>query len=307
MDPYIYEMYRLTGDVAFRDRAIQVEHAHNYMVYPSVDEAGYRTMLNEGVICTRNVYHPGQTYYGYVNVAASLADARILGGVEQGLADNELLGSWQMSEAAIHFPDDYARIKSALARAPALPALPTTPGQPDFAWADEQNAVLSIKHGRDQHFITFARRSENGLTRVADVHSVTPQFERVVQFVMDDVRYTDTGEYNTVGPEVESTFTGKPPDNPINAYAGQKLPKLPGRAGSPADFYGVRYGDFAIGMNCSMDKAFEFKPAGILSGTDMISGKKIFLPAEIPPQTTVVIYAPVAVRKSEPEVAMAGR
>lgn len=294
MDPYVYEMYRLSGDTAFRDRAVQIEHAHNYMVYPSVDEGGYRAMLNEGVICTRNVYHPGHTYYGYINVAASLADPLILGAVKQGMADNQLLDSWQLGEASLFLPDDYARIKSALAKTSTLPPLPTTPGQPDLAWADEQNAILSIKHGREQHFMTFARRSGDTVTKIGDVHSLTPQFERVVQFVLDDVRFTDTGERTTIGPEVESEFTGVPPDNPVSAYAGQKLPKLKGNARAVADFYGVRYGDFVIGMNCSTDKTFEFKPKGLAGAVDMVSGKRLLLPTRIPPQTTVVFYAPAA-------------
>ena len=56
------------------------------MVYPSVDEGGYRAMLNEGVICTRNVYHPGHAFYGYASVVSSLLDRGLLGGVRQGIA-----------------------------------------------------------------------------------------------------------------------------------------------------------------------------------------------------------------------------
>ncbi|MES2922766.1 MAG: hypothetical protein V4819_14525 [Verrucomicrobiota bacterium] len=292
MDAYVYEMYRLTGDTGFRDRALQIQRAHNFMVYPSVDEGGYRAMLNEGVICTRNVYHPGHTYYGYVNIVSSLVDRGLLGAAKQGMADNQLLAGWQIPEASLFLPDDYELVKSGVAKAGPLPPLPTAPGQPDFAWADEQNALVSIKHGRDQHFLTFARRSEGGLHRIADAHSLTPQFERVVQFALDDVRFTDTGEFNTVGPEVESDFTGKPPDGPINAFAGQKLPKLKGRAGSPADFYGVRFGDFLIGMNSSADQTFDFKPAGFIGGVDMVSRKPMKAPLRIPPQTTVVFYSP---------------
>ncbi len=292
MDAYVYEMFRLTGDIGFRNRAIQIQRSHNYMVYPSVDECGYRAMLNEGVICTRNVYHPGHTYYSYANIASSLADVSILGAAKQGMADNQLLEGWQIPEASMFLPDDYQLIKAVKVQSGSIPLLPATPGQPDFAWADEQNALLSIKHGRDQHFITFARRSEGGLHRIGDVHSITPLFERVVQFALEDVHYTDTGEFNTVGPEVESEFTGKPPDGPVNAFAGQKLPKLKGRAGSPADFYGVHYGDFLIGMNSSVDQKFEFKPQGFSGGVDMVSGKTIKTPVQVPPQTTVVFYVP---------------
>ncbi|MEO8616688.1 MAG: hypothetical protein ABI600_16205, partial [Luteolibacter sp.] len=294
MDPYVYEMYRLTGDVGFRDRAIQIQRAHNFMVYPSVDEGGYRAMLNEGVICTRNVYHPGHSYYGFANIISSLADKSILGVAKQGIDDHQFLESWQLGEASLFLPGDYEKITRGIAKAGPLPPLPTTPGQPDFAWADEQNAVLSIKHGSDQHFLTFARRSEGGLHWIGDAHSISPKFERVVQFHLDDIRFEDTGEFNTVGPEVQSDFAGKPPDNPVNAFAGQKLPKLIGRHGSPADFYSVRYGDFLIGMNSSMDKSVSYAPEGFRGGTDFISGKQLRMPYLVQPQTTVVFFAPIA-------------
>ena len=293
MEPYVYEMFRLTGDPAFRDRALQISRAHSFMTYPSVDDGGFRAMLNEGVICTRNVYHPGHAYYGFANVAASLADPALTGTFKSGIADGQMFRTFQISEASLYFPDDYERIRAAPAPARLLP---TAPGQPDFAWADEQNALLSIKHGAEQHFLTFARRSEQGLTRIADAHSLTPQGERVVQFALDDVRFTDTGKTFTVGPEVQSDFAGQPPDKPIGAWAGRKLPILAGRAGTPADFYGTRYGDFLIGMNCSADQTFDFKPAGFVAGVDMISGKKLTAPIRVPPQTTVVLFAPAAGR-----------
>lgn len=289
MEPYVHEMFRLTGDTAFRDRALQISRAHSFMTYPSVDDGGFRAMLNEGVICTRNVYHPGHAHYGYVNVASSLADPALVGSVKDGLADGQIFRTFQIGEASLYFPDDYERIRAA--PAPARP-LPTAPGQPDFAWADEQNALLSIKHGAEQHFLTFARRSEQGLTRIADAHSLTPQFERVVQFALDDVRFRDTGKSFTVGPEVQSDFAGKPPDKPVGAWVGRKLPILAGHPGSPADFYGTRYGDFLIGMNCSADQTFEFKPAGFSAGVDIVSGKKLTAPISVPPQTTVVLFAP---------------
>lgn len=290
MDPYVFEMFRMTGDTAFRDRAIRIQRAHNFMVYPSVDESGYRAMLNEGVICTRNVYHPGHTYYGYANIAASLADKSVLGAAAQGIADHQFLESWQLGEASVFFPDDYARIKGAGNVGSPLPA---APGQPDFAWADEQNALVSIKRGNEQHFLTFARRSEGGLHRIADAHSLSPAFERVVQFALEDVRYDDPGQFATVSAAVQSDFAGVPPDKPENAYAGQKQPKLRGRAGSPADFYGTRYGDFLIGMNSSADKRFEFRPEGFTGGVDLVSGKKMTAPLQVPAQTTVVFYAPL--------------
>jgi hypothetical protein len=291
MDPYVYEMYRFSGDPAFRDRAVQIERAHDYMVYPSVDEGGYRAMLNEGVICTRNVYHPGHTFYGYANVVSSLLDRGLLGGVRQGLGDGQFLDSWQPSEATVFFPDDFARLKAGLN---VNRALPTTPGQPDFAWADEQNAVLSIKHGAEQHFLTFARRA-NAIHHIGDAHSITPQGERVVQFWVDDVRFTPSGEVQKVGPEVESDFTGTPPDHPVSAWAGQLQPKAKPEFGPPgglADFYSVRYGDYVIAMNCTFKKSFEFKPEDMMSGVDLVSGQRMLTPVQVPPQTTVVFYAP---------------
>jgi len=91
----------------------------------------------------------------------------------------------------------------------------------------------------------------------------------VVQFYLDDVRYVDAGETVTVGPEVQTPFTGVPPDKPVGAFAGQLLRKVRlenGEAGSLPDFYGVRYGDFLIGMNCTFGKTFLFSPPGFAGG-----------------------------------------
>ena len=167
MDPYVYEMFRFSGDPAFRDRAVQIERAHDFMVYPSVDEGGYRAMLNEGVICARNVYHPGHTYYGYAGVASSSADPTLLGGgVRQGLADGQFLGSWQPSEAGVFFPDDYARLRGALAASNVNRPLPTTPGR---LGPPPRRRALDHPAGR-------ARLGQAG----ADAHAGAPQTTGVI-------------------------------------------------------------------------------------------------------------------------------
>jgi hypothetical protein len=53
--------------------------------------------------------------------------------------------------------------------------LPMTPGQPDFAFADEENAVLALKHGETCLFINFYYRAERGVNRVARVFELDAQ------------------------------------------------------------------------------------------------------------------------------------
>lgn len=295
MSPYVFDFYRLSGDPQLRERAMQMEYAHAAMLYPFVDSEGFRGMLNEGVITCRNLKFPGHPGYAYLDVAAgSNGDARLLGAVRQQLDDGQLFHSWNEPQAAIFLPDDLDRVLKALPQGSGrLPRLPTSPDQPDFAWADEQNAVLSIHRGAEQHFITFA--SGESINYCGNAHSLSPQGERVVVFAIDDVRFTPSGQVVKIGPEVQTPFSGTPPDKPVSAFAGREQPKPLKENGEPgiiADFYGTRYGDYLIGMNCTFKKTFAFKPEGFTSGVDLISGQRLTAPLQILPQSTVVLYAP---------------
>ena len=46
-------------------------------------------------------------------------------------------------------------------------------------------------------------------------------------------------------------------------------------------------------MNCTFKKTFDYDPEGLTSGLDMITGKRMLAPVKLPPQSTVVFYAPV--------------
>ena len=57
--------------------------------------------------------------------------------------------------------------------------MPMTDGQPDFAWADEQDAVLAIKHGDDRLFINFYYRAERAINGIARLQEITPTIDRI--------------------------------------------------------------------------------------------------------------------------------
>ena len=297
MAPYIFDFYRVSGDLLLRDKAIQMERAHHVnMLYALVDRGGYRAMLNEGAIVCRNVFLPGKTSYADPAIAATLLDPVILGTAKQMIAEGHFWDVWRQPESQLYLPDNYAIIKAAPDPGSRPPQLP---GQPNWAWADEQNGLVSIHYHNDQHFLSFYRKP-TGMNHLADAHSITAQYQRVAEFWMDDVRYVDSGQAMTIESRVENEGDGVPPDKPVNAWAGQVAPYARDEQGKAnaatiADFYGVRYGDFVIGMNCTFHKTFPFAPQNFTAGVDLISGQQRTAPVAVPPQTTVVFHMPVKV------------
>src|SRR5207245_7551727 len=102
----------------------------------------------------------------WMDVPALLSDDPVsVGAARQCLADNQYFA---YIEGRLEYPDtlgmmrnvdEYEKVKS-------LPAssfrLPMTDGQPDFAFADEEDAVLALKHGQTRLLVNLYYRSERG-------------------------------------------------------------------------------------------------------------------------------------------------
>ena len=315
------EMAELTGDQKLREQLRKIEGARMYFRYPSVDGDGYRCMKLVSEIDNRTAHYPlsGSAYNApnireswWMEVPALLSDDPVaVGAAQQSVAEGQYFAyiEGRLKDAdtlgMMRNVSDWEKVK----KLPPSPwRLPATPGQPDFAFADEENAVLALKHGETSLFINFSYRAERAVNRVARVFEVNPHLTRL----------------STVRPEVEVIISGEtyerpdwidgirglghpPPGEEIHqAWAGEKMPisKRPADAKSPkygdwgpflgkAAFYSLQYGDYLIGLNTTETHSWTLHvPPGCRHAPDLISGKEMELAGDIkvPPLSTVVLY-----------------
>jgi hypothetical protein len=131
------------------------------------------------------------------------------------------------SRFAMEVYDDYNAVKNV---ADSNVRLPMTDGQPDSAFADEQDAIVAIKHGKRA---ALDRRS-SGRRRTARAPTASGAFH---------FSAADHDQYGTLETSPQFDFSGSyyvrpnlidkpepgvtqytPPSPPTNAYAGEKLP-----------------------------------------------------------------------------------
>jgi|GEM_PF-2318428 len=301
--PKMTQIWKMCGDPAVLGRAVAMEKAHAYFRYPSVDQDGYKAILTEGVICWRNEFEPGKIMYGCAWTAAASKDSTLMGYQRQLWAENQFfaafnndLGRTLKETKSLYLPDAY----DAIAAASASALNPCTPGQTDYAYADEENGVLAVKRGSEMFFIELYRRAD-AINYLAKAHHITPDAEREIEFYVDDVRFTPSGKFITRDALVEPASTGTPPDNPPSAYKGiqQPIPLLEdgtvaNKNRAIAQFYGCAFGNYIIGMNCTKSKSFQYSPPGFTAGVDLVSGKTLTAPITVGPNSTVVFYRAVA-------------
>lgn len=303
--PKMTQIWKMCGDPAILGRAVAMEKAHSYFRYPSVDQDGYKAILTEGVICWRNESEPGKLMYGCAWTAAASQDLTLMGYQRQLWAENQFFAAFNSDLSrtlketkSLYLPEAYDTIAASSASA----VNPCTPGQPDYAYADEENGVIAVKRGSEMLFIELYRRAD-AINLLAKAHHITAEAEREIEFYVEDVRFTPSGKFITRDGLVEPASTGTPPDKPLGAYKGiqQPIPLLEdgtvaNKNRAIAEFYGCTFGNYIIGMNCTKGKSFQYSPAGFTAGVDLISGKTLTAPITVGPASTVVFYkaAPAA-------------
>ncbi|MGN6726379.1 MAG: hypothetical protein ACTHLZ_10705, partial [Tepidisphaeraceae bacterium] len=315
------DMARMTGDPKIRAQLAAIEHARMYFRYPGLDGDGFRCMKLVSEIDNRTAHFPlgGSAYTApdvreewRMNIPAMLSDDPItVGAAQQMLEDNQY---FTYVRSRLKDPDtlgmmlnvdEYEKVKT-LPR--SAYRMPMTPGRPDFVFADEEDAVLAIKHGQTCLFVNLYFRAERAVNDVARIYEQTPSITRIV-----------TARTQTVVNESGKTYTrpdwidgirgrGMPPAGETihQAWAGEILPiarrtegaKLPaygdwGPFLGKAEFYELHYGPYLILVNSSKDRSFAWKiPPEFLDGTDLVSGTaaKALLGTSLKPLTTVVLY-----------------
>ncbi|MFO7904931.1 MAG: discoidin domain-containing protein [Pirellulaceae bacterium] len=212
--------------------------------------------------------------------------------------------------------DAYRQVMKLL---PSEHRLPMEPDHPDFAWADEGVAVFAAKHG-DTMFTGSFFLDKAGVTPYGRIHYTTPRIERIATFKVDvefngaDHKYAIEG--NLPG-DRKSVLAGRqrsavaPPPNLIEppgssppqsakgiSEAGSHVWMGSDERSSMADQYRVRFGDYLVAMNTTVEGTYREQSFTIpvdsnaTEALDLVSGQMIDLskPVELGPRTTIVLY-----------------
>ncbi len=312
-----------SGDPKIKAQLEKIEKARSYFRYPELDNDGNRAMRAETIVGWRDEGHyPGDVTYSErttwdaspLYAAAATLSPGAVGAAQQMFADHQFFATLadRLQDHNLRATASFLGVPEQYEKLAAMPAssvrLPMSAGQPDFAWADEQDGVLAFKHGNDILYVSLYWRARHAINFLARVHWITPRVDHIAT-VCEDIAYEPSG-MEFVRPDWTNFGFGNGgdtahPDKIHSALAGEKLPiaKIPaGLKFRPGDespfagrgsFYQMPYGDYLIGMNCTRDKTFVLKvPVGFDSAPELISGQTIKLTdkVSVPPESTVVLY-----------------
>ncbi|MBV8779793.1 MAG: hypothetical protein JO353_00215, partial [Phycisphaerae bacterium] len=318
---FTHDIAQLTGDEKIRQQLAKLQHARMYFRYPGLDADGFHCMKLPSEVDNRTAHYPlsGADYNvpdireeWWMDVPAMLNDDPIaVGAAQQALADNQYFAyvAGRLKDpdtlGMMRNVDEYAAVK---ALKPSTYRLPMGDGQPDFAFADEEDAIIAIKHGDTRLFVNLYYRAERAVNGVVRLLELTPTTTRIAT-VQSETQVNSSG-HTYKRPDWIDGIRGRgmpPPGEDIHqAWAGEEMPisarpedaKFPayGEWGpflGKAAFYQLHWGDFLIGLNSSEKTTYQLKvPDGQNQLTDLISGKQIEVSngtVGIRPLSTVVL------------------
>lgn len=316
------EMAEFTGDEKIRQQLAKIQHARMYFRYPGLDAEGYRCMKLASEMDNRTAHFPlsGSAYAApnvreswWMEVPALLEhDSIAAGAAQQSLADGQYFAyvRSRLRDAdtlgMMRNVDQYAKVKSL---APSAYRLPATPGQADFAFADEEDAVVAFKDGDAFVFANLYYRAERAVNGVARVLEISPTMTRLstlrIRTEADSSGRTYTRPDWIDG--IRSRGLPPPGEDIHQAWAGEVLPiaRRPDDATMPAygnwgpfvgkaALYEARYGPWLILMNSSQSREFPLNiPSEFAGSRDLVSGKSAAQlgDASLKPLTTIILRA----------------
>lgn len=319
------DIAKLTGDEKIRQQLAKIAHARMDFRYPGLDADGFSCMKLVSEVDNRTAHYPltGSAYaVPYIREewwmdlpALLINDPIVVGAAQQSLADDQYFAYIKSrlkdpdTLGMMRNVDEYDKVKSL---PPSAYRLPMGEGQPDFAFADEQDAIVAIKHGDTRLFINLYYRSEHGVNNVARVYELTPTITRIAT-VQSETIVNSSGQTYT-RPDWIDWARGRglpPPGQEVHqAWAGEKMPIAARPAGAKLPAYGdwgpflgkaalyqLQYGDYFVAMNSSEDKDYPLHlPSTFAGGQDLISGKPTAELAGKPlkPLSTVILYVSAA-------------
>ncbi|MDP9033395.1 MAG: hypothetical protein M3O50_01190 [Myxococcota bacterium] len=308
----IYLFGQMAKDDTLKARGLAMLRARAGFRFRGLDSNGFPVMYVTEPIGVRNTNLPGHVAYitrGAIQqlalggLGATAIGTDLLGYLQQEMADGQLLRAIAIDDAgapgAAYVPDEYAAFK---AQPPTGVMLPTTPGQPDWAWADEENMVVAAIHGSEQLYVNMLWHSAEAIYGLAKVWSITPSLSRLAELYVDDVRYKASGKTFAPGPAIEQFPWATPPDNPINALSGVTFPvgmrsdlaaaPATNRDGGRGTGYTLSYGNWLLAINADHAATYSVNlPTGVTSAMDLVSHVVMTGPTVVlPPKTSVVFY-----------------
>lgn len=323
MQFYAADFYSWTTNPVFLAQAVKMSRARANFRRPSMELSGgnyYRCMEAIGLLAWRGAIESDAEFaseiaYGDrtgwmfgLRCAAVTGDTNLIGYAKQMLADNEYfnslgggssIGNQGDSRDALEVFKDYNTISAA---PDSGVRLPMTDGQPDFAWADEEDGIIAAKHGNERLWLEtyWQAKTGTGVNGIGRFYYSTNNFDRYgVLEVSPQINFSG-GFYvrpNLMDkPEVNFYV---PPDSPLQAYQGERLPVAASDPLATDDapfrgkalFWATRYGNFLIGINRSNSKTYQLQtPSDFVSATNMITGQVMSGPVYVAPQSTVILY-----------------
>jgi hypothetical protein len=309
------------GDPRLRQALIAAAKARARFRYPATDDDGFRAMRAETVIGWRDQAHyPGDVTYVQrptwdgtpIGAAALTQDPTLAGAAQQMVDDHQFFasvagqlgdGGFRGTMGLLRLPDQYATLQAV---EPADVRLPMAPGEPDFAWADEEVGAVAIKDRGEFLYASLYWRARYAVNFLARVHHITPRFDRIA-VVRQETEFEPSGQTYRRPDWTNWGFGNGGPrysDGVRSAHAGEELPiaKIPdGIRFRPGDeqanagrglLYQLRFGDYFIAMNCSTGRTFEVAvPDAWRAGRELVSRKPVAGAAAwtLSPQSTIVV------------------
>ena len=309
------------GDPRIRKALVTAARARARFRYPAVDDDGFRAMRAATVVGWRDQGHfPADVTYvqrptwdgSPIQAAARSQDPVLAGAVRQLFDDGQFFASVarQVEEGGLRttmglldIPGDY----EALQRVAAGPQrLPMAPGQPDFAWADEEAGVVAIKDRGEILYVSLYWRARYAINFLARVHHITPAFDRIA-VVRQATQFEPSG-LTYKRPDWTNMGFGRGghryPDGIRSAHAGEELPiaKIPDgmkfRAGDEnvhagkGSLYTLRYGPYLLAMNCTTGQSFPVDvPTDLRGGRELVTQRPLGAATNwtLPPRSTMVV------------------
>jgi Putative Ig domain len=326
MQPAAALFYKYTGNEVFKKQAIKMLKARAPFRRPAPQQSGtnyYTAMEGIGLLAWRGVAEVDGNYAntiaygdrignaGPLFVAAATLDSTCIAYAKQCLKDNQFFAHLTTAYAStLHGLDvfeDYHKVVNAYDNGLRLPM---TQGQKDFVWSDEESGILAVMKNNERLWIEpyWQAKNQSGINGIARFHYSASNYdqygvlETTPSFTYAGIFITRPNFVDGMGANVYT-----PPDNPTNAYAGERLPVAANGLMNPpssitnsspyqpfvgkADAYAFRYGKFLIGMNCSETKKFTLRvPKGFVSATDLVSSSTVNADVTLNPLNTAVLY-----------------
>ena len=287
----------------FRRSAVEVSGSSNYRSMEAIGLLAWRGAAESDSQFASEICYADRTLTGNgMHCAALTMDTNLIGYAKQQVSDGQYFYWLQyvgLGYDSLQAFGDYQKIAAASDSGVRLPA---TDGQPDFAWADEDNGIVAVKRGNEKLWLSTYWHADNwtgvnGIgrflyeTNTFDLYGmleVTPQFDFSGSFVYRP---------NFVDLPYKTVYT--PPDNLTNAYFGERAPIALSDPlandnepfAGKANFWSCRYGNFLIGINRSSGTSYQLKtPSGFVSATNLITGTNMSGTVMVAPRSTVILY-----------------